>query len=312
MNIRNPLIILLAGVLILVASVSYYLWYRDSGDKQTNNTQSEQTVPISIDQPKANSTIETPFVISGRAYVFEGPLNYRITEDDGKVLQEGTISIPGVNAGKFSNYSVVIENLGVPSSKRGNIEVYNLSAKTGSEDNLAYVPIRFGNIDEGVQLSFQSITYNSPNGNFVFQYPKFWHLTESITNPFVNAGVFGDVQSAWNVSSFDPENSPDTGGIPDGSIKIDFEISIPKQGLEIETIAQCKDENNDCENVIINGNEYTRVYSEDGQVPSILYISMNDEMMYRASSLFNAQPGTENFENNVELIDEIASTFIQK
>ena len=311
--------VLLAFV-ILGVSVGYFVlpgdvdekvnWDNNSDDNSNQPTESRS--PITIRYPEPGSTVDVPFEIRGEAKVFEGQLNYRVVEIDGEILEEGTIVVDRGDVGEFKDFSVVVEDMMMPSLHQGRVEVYDLSARTGNITDLVSVNIRFGNVADSSDLSFQAETYQSPNGNFEFQYPKEWYLGETITNPQQNAGVFGDIQSSWIISSFDPDSTPNTGGIPDGSIKIDFEVSIPNQGLEIDILTQCDEASNQCRDVVLNGKNYTRVYNEDGQVPSVLYISMNNMMMYRASAIVNTQPGSDELKTKIGLVDEIASTFMQK
>jgi hypothetical protein len=317
----KKIILIIISALLVLTGIGYLFWSKtDTSDQEdsqrrqskSNDSNNDKQKPsISVRQPKSGDSISTPFIISGEVRVFEGQFNYRVKQSNGEVLKEDTITIQNNTADEFSTYSVTVESMESPTQRNGFVEVYDLSARTGEETNLVSIPVSFENV-ESEQLSFNATTYESPNDNFEFKYPQDWYLNEAITDPSENAGVFGDIQSAWNVSTFNPKTTPDTGGIPNDSIKIDFEISIPDEGLDINDITQCDQSENTCETRTINGSQYTMVRNERGQVPSVLYVSMTNSMMYRASAIFGAEPDSEALENDIALFDEIVSTFVQK
>jgi hypothetical protein len=85
---------------------------------------------IILESPKEGETIASPFVITGRARVFENQLNFRVRGAKGNSLIEGTMTANASDVGQFGPYEVTISS--VPKGK-ATIEVFDHSPKDGSE-----------------------------------------------------------------------------------------------------------------------------------------------------------------------------------
>jgi hypothetical protein len=85
---------------------------------------------IILESPKAGETLNSQFVIKGKARVFENKLNFRIRNAKGQSLIEGTMDAQASGPGEFGPFEATVSSL--PSGK-ATIEVFDHSAKDGSE-----------------------------------------------------------------------------------------------------------------------------------------------------------------------------------
>lgn len=113
------------------------------------NTQTEQTGSLTsesgnviVESPVANEEISSPLKISGQARVFENRLNYRLNDGEGSVLAQGNITADSLEAGQFGQFSVEVNYL-KPKSRQGTLEVFDYSAKDGSEADKVTIPVKF-------------------------------------------------------------------------------------------------------------------------------------------------------------------------
>jgi hypothetical protein len=103
-----------------------------------------QPANIVIIKPLSNQTVSLPFTIEGQARVFENQFSYRIKDDQGKLLKEGTGYANAPDVGQFGDFKITVETLpNLTASGSGIIEVLEYSAKDGSEINKVSVPVNF-------------------------------------------------------------------------------------------------------------------------------------------------------------------------
>lgn len=104
--------------------------------------QKETTSPkgyIVVTSPKSGDTVTSPVKISGRASVFEGTLNLRIKDATGAVLAEDFTTC-SLGAPEWGDFEATL-NYSVSSSQSGTIEVYTISAKDGSIDDIVSISV---------------------------------------------------------------------------------------------------------------------------------------------------------------------------
>lgn len=94
---------------------------------------------ISIESPNANTKVSTPFVVYGKARVFENQLNYRVLDDKKNNLLEGSIMAEAKEVGEFGPYEITISGLTIKG--KITLEVFDYSAKDGSEIDKVTIPL---------------------------------------------------------------------------------------------------------------------------------------------------------------------------
>lgn len=101
---------------------------------------------IQVTSPKAGEYIQDTFVVKGKARVFENVVNIRLREKlSGKIYGETTAMTDAKEAGTFGEFQKGIQ-LTDPNLKSGSdfvIEVYQSSAKDGSEIDKVSIPVKF-------------------------------------------------------------------------------------------------------------------------------------------------------------------------
>jgi len=97
---------------------------------------------IRVTAPRAHAEVGESFELRGTARTFENAVSYRVVGDDGRKIGEGYMTAVG-EMGSFSPYSTTVT---VTRGYRGaaRLEVYQSSAKDGSEIDKVIVPIIIG------------------------------------------------------------------------------------------------------------------------------------------------------------------------
>ncbi|HEY7268330.1 MAG TPA: Gmad2 immunoglobulin-like domain-containing protein [Dehalococcoidia bacterium] len=97
--------------------------------------------PISVRQPQPFDLVDDPVDVGGVGTGFEAVFTARVRDDNGAEL--ALVSIHAGGTGIWGNYHVSLPT-GLPSTAQGTLEVFENSAKDGSEINKVVVPITFG------------------------------------------------------------------------------------------------------------------------------------------------------------------------
>ncbi|MBI2032359.1 MAG: Gmad2 immunoglobulin-like domain-containing protein [Candidatus Levybacteria bacterium] len=98
-------------------------------------------VNIVVLSPASNSKLENPFLVRGRARVFENVVSIRLKDSSGNVIAEGTAYANAPDIGQFGDFEQYI-NFSTEDSK-GVLEVYQASAKDGSDQDLVSISVKF-------------------------------------------------------------------------------------------------------------------------------------------------------------------------
>ncbi len=98
--------------------------------------------PISVRQPRPFDLVDDPVAVSGVGTGFEGVFAARVRDGNGTQLAQVTINAGGT--GIWANYHTTLALGGVPATPQGTLEVFESSAKDGSDINKVVVPITFG------------------------------------------------------------------------------------------------------------------------------------------------------------------------
>lgn len=95
---------------------------------------------ILVNSPWTLDSITSPVEVSGEAVAFEGTVNIRIKDSAGHVLVETTTQ---TEAGNERSAFKISLDFGKPTTKKGTVEIFTLSAKDGSEQDKVTVPVVF-------------------------------------------------------------------------------------------------------------------------------------------------------------------------
>jgi nucleoid-associated protein YgaU len=98
--------------------------------------------PISVRQPRAFDIVDDPVEVCGVGTGFEGVFAARVRDANGTQLAQVTIHAGGT--GLLANYHATLPLGAVPSTPQGILEVFESSARDGSDINKVTVAITFG------------------------------------------------------------------------------------------------------------------------------------------------------------------------
>ena len=97
---------------------------------------------ISVRHPRPHDLVDDPVEVAGVGTGFEGTLSARIRDHNGNELAERSFQAGGT--GIWGNFFFRIDVPGIPADARGTLEVFEVSAKDGSDLHKHVVPIVFG------------------------------------------------------------------------------------------------------------------------------------------------------------------------
>lgn len=151
-------------------------------DKSAEELNNSGEANIIVDSPKADEAIGLPVAIRGKARVFENTVNYRIKNSDGKIIMENYTTANSQDMGQFGSFEEIV-NYPDPKDNRGSIEVFEYSAKDGSEVNKIEIPVTFKKIESmDIKIYFGNRKENSndENCNQVYEVERRISKTQSV------------------------------------------------------------------------------------------------------------------------------------
>lgn len=111
-----------------------------------NKDEPQAEANIIVAQPKENNSVGLPLIIKGKARVFENVFSYRIKNEDGSLLYENNGYANSPDMGQFGDFEISV-NYPEPKSGKGIVEVFEYSAKDGSEINKVITPVIFSKVE---------------------------------------------------------------------------------------------------------------------------------------------------------------------
>lgn len=82
-------------------------------------------------------------IITGEARVFENQFNWRVKDEGGEVIGEGTAYANAPDIGQYGEY-VIYATYTAVAGQKGTVEVFDYSERDGSVEELVSVPVYFG------------------------------------------------------------------------------------------------------------------------------------------------------------------------
>jgi nucleoid-associated protein YgaU len=114
---------------------------------------------ISVRHPRQNDIVDDPVEVAGVGTGFEGTLVARLRNAGGQEIAQQSFEAGGT--GIWGNFFFRIDMPGVPSRPRGTLEIFEASAKDGSELHKRVIPILFGRALEDPYHGFAVYTVKS-------------------------------------------------------------------------------------------------------------------------------------------------------
>lgn len=152
---------------------------KDKNAEEATNSDGENII---VDFPKNGETIGLPVTIKGKARVFENTVNYRIKDSEGKIILERYTNADSEDVGQFGSFEETV-NYPDPEDEKGTVEVFEYSAKDGSEINKVEISVIFKKIDStDIKVYFGNRKENSDdeNCNQVYETERRISKTQSV------------------------------------------------------------------------------------------------------------------------------------
>jgi hypothetical protein len=96
---------------------------------------------IKVVSPVKNDVVTSPFKVIGKARVFEGNVNIRLVDSNGNILSE-TVVQATAGAPSWGDFEAIISYKALKEPQNGILQVFSLSPKDGSVQNLVSVPLK--------------------------------------------------------------------------------------------------------------------------------------------------------------------------
>lgn len=167
----------------------------------TNQPENVSSQNILVSSPRPQELVSSPLTIQGRARVFEQQFNYKIESNTGEILAAGTITAAAQDPSEFGNFETqVLYNQ--PSTKEGTVELFDYSAKDGSEIDKISIPVEFKDTITApqetttVKLFFSKFSPdNQTDCTTVFPVERTVEKTEGIARLAINLLLQGPTQT---------------------------------------------------------------------------------------------------------------------
>jgi len=240
--------ILIAILAILALSLATYVFFlscqeknraiqeaKQSATEKTAANPSENnqdTVNIHIFSPKTGDTIELPLKVLGEVRVFENQFNIRLKDGKGKVLVEETAIAENGDAGQFNLFEKEV-NYPQPSTSEGTIEVFDYSAKDGTEIDKVIIPIKFGYVANAlnIQVFFANTKRDPQMTNCQKVYPVYRRIayTKETARAAIEEllkGPTGDEINQGYFTSINPGTQLKSIILKNGKVTVDFDQTL--------------------------------------------------------------------------------------
>ncbi len=119
----------------------------DSDELEGDDTStSSASGNIVVYEPDPSDEVGVPLVITGKARVFENQFAYRLTDAAGTVLVLGTATADAPDIGEFGEFTVSA-SYDEPATDTGTLEVFQYSAKDGTEVDKVTIAVNFADTE---------------------------------------------------------------------------------------------------------------------------------------------------------------------
>lgn len=247
MKLSKLVFILIIAFLVLAVLAVFFLLKPDFFVKKNPNvepTPAPSPTPIRniiVLSPKPNEIIYSVLKVTGEARVFENQLNVRITSEGENVYEEGVMA-NAAEIGEFGSFEKEISllNLGLKPGFSFTLEVFDYSAKDGSEVDKVIIPLKVG-IEEGLSVR---VYFNNGNldpefsCNKVFPVEREIPRTQAVARAALEEllkGPDASEKSQGYITNINPGVKIKSLTIENGVAKVDFD-----EQLEFQVGGSCR------------------------------------------------------------------------
>lgn len=186
---------------------------------------------IIVFSPQSNDEIGLPLVIDGEARVFENNLNYRLKDQNNEMLVENFTTANAPDIGQYGLFHVEA-NYPAPKGTVGTLEVFDYSARDGSEIDKVTIAVRFKKVSAmTVKVFFgnQRLDPQVSDCNKVFAVNRRIPQTQSVARAALTEllkGPTSDEGRNGYFSSINPGVKIQKLTITNGVARVDFDATL--------------------------------------------------------------------------------------
>lgn len=96
---------------------------------------------IWVAAPEPDQIISSPLTVKGNARIFEATVSYRLKDGNGNILAQGS-TMASAGAPERGDFEAVL-NFAPSSAGKGQLEVFEVSMKDGSDQNVVTIPVQW-------------------------------------------------------------------------------------------------------------------------------------------------------------------------
>jgi hypothetical protein len=150
---------LIIAALILVIGAGWYAWRVKQSIAPTDQPPIvTENGNVKVTSPAPYQEVGLPLQLKGSSRVFEGVTNYRLKNADGSVILEDFMLTQMPENAEFVPFEAMVY-YPEPSTETGTVEVFEYSAKDGSEINKVSIPISFQSVETiSVKVFFNNLS----------------------------------------------------------------------------------------------------------------------------------------------------------
>lgn len=188
---------------------------------------------IIVFSPVSGDEVGLPLVIKGEARVFENTVNYRVLDSNGDILMENFTTALSPDIGLYGTFETS-DTYPEPKGVSGIVEVFDYSAKDGSEIDKVTIPVKFKKVESlKVKAYFGNINLN-PNTidcGKIFSVTRRIPLTQAVVRAALEEMLKGptsmEQQSAY-YTSINPVVKIQKLTIENKTAKVDFDETLER------------------------------------------------------------------------------------
>jgi len=192
----------------------------------------ENTI-IRVSAPEPGVTITSPVFVSGEARTFEANVQIRVRDDAGNVLAHTFTTAQAPDVGIFGSFQA-LARYQEPTTERGVVEVFEYSAKDGSEINVIALPVVFASQEfTTVSLFFSPQQFGNDCADMIAvarSTPKAAAIGRAAIEELLQGPTTGEREAYAISTNIPPGVMIRSFSIQDGTARVDFDRTIETGG----------------------------------------------------------------------------------
>ncbi len=169
-------IVLVCAAIVLVIIYLPRLWGGGSVPAVPRAEVATSNELLAVTSPEPYAQVQSPVTVAGKSNFFEANTRIRIKDENGQVLADTYTTAEGWTDALYPFTQEV--DYDTPTAQTGVVEVFEESAKDGSEINKITIPVTFQDAQAATVPAAQKAGWKTTDlmGVYTFGYPSGWHV----------------------------------------------------------------------------------------------------------------------------------------